>query len=233
MFQNFNKEQKIALSVLGVFTVLVFVFWSISFKNALNKPFERKITKTQESEYFTPPSLSWETTSDSILENIQEESSVKQNSKIDSMSDEVLKLKDSDRDGLNDYDEIYIYHTSAYLEDTDSDGYNDKQEIDTSNDPNCPAKQKCSGGSGLYSANGADQLNLAAGQIASQINLNANSLNASSTEKVLAGNLNATSLRAILIQSGMDEATLNKISDVDLMNAYQDAVSQTATSTVQ
>jgi len=50
---------------------------------------------------------------------------------------------DTDSDGLSDYDEEYIYGTSIYLPDTDSDGYLDKQEIDSGNDPLCPAGTDC------------------------------------------------------------------------------------------
>lgn len=55
-----------------------------------------------------------------------------------------LQNKDSDLDGLSDYEEIYVYHTNPYLEDTDSDGTWDKQEILAGADPNCPTGQDCS-----------------------------------------------------------------------------------------
>lgn len=38
-------------------------------------------------------------------------------------------LKDTDGDGLSDYEERYIYGTSPYLSDTDSDGVSDYEEI--------------------------------------------------------------------------------------------------------
>lgn len=55
----------------------------------------------------------------------------------------VLQNKDTDGDGLSDYDELYIYKTSPYLKDTDSDGYTDDTEIKTGNNPNCPTGQIC------------------------------------------------------------------------------------------
>lgn len=54
-----------------------------------------------------------------------------------------LRFQDTDKDGINDYDELYFYNTSAYLEDTDSDGINDKEEIAAGEDPTCPKGQSC------------------------------------------------------------------------------------------
>jgi hypothetical protein len=64
---------------------------------------------------------------------------------VDKTSETLLDLrnKDTDKDGLSDYDELYIYDTNPYLEDSDSDNYSDKEEIDTDNDPNCPRGRTC------------------------------------------------------------------------------------------
>jgi|GEM_PF-1184970 len=43
--------------------------------------------------------------------------------------------QDTDHDGLTDFQEIYIYHTSPYLADTDGDGFTDKQEVDAGSNP--------------------------------------------------------------------------------------------------
>lgn len=64
-------------------------------------------------------------------------------------TDEVLKKLDTDKDGLNDYDEISIYGTSAFLDDSDGDGYGDKTEILTGHDPLCNDKtQNCGANQG-------------------------------------------------------------------------------------
>ncbi|MBT5400918.1 hypothetical protein HOL24_10335 [bacterium] len=55
-----------------------------------------------------------------------------------------LQVQDTDFDGLSDYDELYLYNTSPYLEDTDSDGFNDSEEITNGYDPNCPRGAVCS-----------------------------------------------------------------------------------------
>lgn len=63
--------------------------------------------------------------------------------------DESVKLQriDTDRDGLNDFEELNFYQTSAYLPDTDSDGISDKKEIDDGTDPLCPEGKDCGLGS--------------------------------------------------------------------------------------
>lgn len=68
--------------------------------------------------------------------------------------DETVRLQriDTDRDGLNDFEELNFYQTSPYLSDTDSDGRSDKREIDEGTDPLCPEGKDCGlGGNGLSS----------------------------------------------------------------------------------
>ncbi len=53
------------------------------------------------------------------------------------------KKTDTDGDGLSDYDEKNIYHTSPYLADSDSDGISDYTEVTTGTDPNCATGKTC------------------------------------------------------------------------------------------
>ncbi|MDO8581515.1 MAG: hypothetical protein Q7S16_01450 [bacterium] len=55
----------------------------------------------------------------------------------------ALQQKDTDGDGLSDYDELNRYKTSPYLKDSDSDTFDDNAEIASGNDPNCPKGQDC------------------------------------------------------------------------------------------
>jgi outer membrane protein OmpA-like peptidoglycan-associated protein len=48
-----------------------------------------------------------------------------------SLSDAELMERDSDGDGLSDYDEIYVYSTNPLSPDTDEDGLNDYEEVMT------------------------------------------------------------------------------------------------------
>ncbi len=66
-----------------------------------------------------------------------------QNQDDTSQADAALKAKDTDHDGLSDYDEINIYHTSPYLADSDSDGIPDGVEVAQGTDPNCPKGKNC------------------------------------------------------------------------------------------
>ena len=47
----------------------------------------------------------------------------------------ALKSQDTDKDGLNDFDEKFVYQTSPYLTDSDSDGFSDKDEITAKTNP--------------------------------------------------------------------------------------------------
>lgn len=47
-----------------------------------------------------------------------------------------LYAKDSDSDGLADFEEYYIWKTNSYNNDSDSDGYSDKTEISNKYNPN-------------------------------------------------------------------------------------------------
>jgi hypothetical protein len=56
---------------------------------------------------------------------------------------EALKDKDTDSDGLTDYQELYQFKTSIFLEDSDSDGATDFEEVNKGDDPMCPIGQSC------------------------------------------------------------------------------------------
>ncbi len=115
-----------------------------------------------------------------------------------------LKTKDTDNDGLSDYIELYVYNTSPYLEDTDSDGYSDMQEIETSNDPLCPAGENCLSIIQEDSGGMTD-------------NLNAVGFGES--------DFSPSDLRALLIENGMDKEMVDQIDDQTLLGFYQEAMS--------
>lgn len=159
-----------------------------------------------------------------ILKNpFQEEakkSGVNINTDMLSVSDEDLKNLDTDKDGLSDYEEKYIYNTSAYLDDTDSDGKKDLDEINRGTNPLCDeSKGACSNEGYLVPPQSDSNL--------------FNPLATSTPESLnpAAGNYSAAQLRQMLISAGLDKATLDKISDADLLKTYAEMAGGTTTST--
>jgi len=127
---------------------------------------------------------------------------------------------DSDGDGISDYDEINTYHTSPYLEDSDSDGISDLKEIQQGTDPNCPQGQDCTAPAVVASSTPLDSIQSPASSTDSGLN-SSNSLTDTTTlQNMMSGQIDAASLRELLIQNGADKASLDEISDEDLMNSY-------------
>ncbi len=119
----------------------------------------------------------------------------------------ALKTKDTDSDGLTDYDETYIYKTSPYLKDSDSDGIADKTEINKGTDPNCAGDQCAAlSGTAIVSATTTDQ---ATTDVAAQI-------------------LNPTpaQIRALMLQSGLKQEDLDKIDDATLLDLYRQSLQE-------
>ncbi|MFA6953426.1 MAG: hypothetical protein WC270_02455, partial [Patescibacteria group bacterium] len=116
----------------------------------------------------------------------------------------ALKAKDTDKDGLSDYAELYSYNTSPYIADSDSDGLSDKQEIDQGKNPNCPEGKACS----LIEAN-------------SNINSAANTNTA-----VNSGEVTAAQLRQSLLAAGVSQTELDQIDDATLLQQYKSIVAE-------
>jgi hypothetical protein len=134
---------------------------------------------------------------------------------------------DTDKDSLSDYDELNVYKTSPYLDDTDSDGISDGEEIKNGTDPGCPTGKNCQ----------AEPLLIAATEATSTLSIDDPTLNmgeiniASGTNEtelknVLAGQVDAATLRKLLIEGGADQEMLNQISDEDLLKSYQEVLNK-------
>ncbi len=194
-----SRGQKIAVGVLAVFAVLVIGLWFVQFKKSIINPL-RPGAETQN------------------ITSLQDEN-----------SDEALKNKDTDSDGLSDWDELNLYKTSPYLEDSDSDGFLDKEEIDAGKDPNCPAGRDCYAVSSEESAGvvpDGGAANSESNNLLNQLNLNTGgvSTNEQNLQNVLGGGSDAATLRKMLLDAGMDKAMLDKISDDDLLKSYQETL---------
>lgn len=137
----------------------------------------------------------------------------------------ALKKKDTDSDGLSDFDELYTYQTSPYLADSDSDSLADQQEVFSGTDPNCAQGTTCSSlelatNANAASTNGATT-NGAASNIQSGLPIN------SST----ASDISLDDLRIALRNAGAPAATLEGMSDEQLLQLYQEVVGGTDTNT--
>lgn len=122
-----------------------------------------------------------------------------------------LQQKDTDKDGLNDFAELYNTRTSPYLRDSDSDGLDDKSEIDGGTDPNCPKGQDC--GTPIIAVTNANQ------------SVNSGGTNAGGlTNSVLGGNLTPDELRQVLISSGAPENAVTGLSDAQLLELYNEVI---------
>lgn len=198
-----SKQQKISLVFLSIFSFGVIVFWGLQIRHRIYSPFE------------IPKNLK-----PSEKTQVQEENA--------ELNPSELLAMDSDKDGLNNYDEMYVYKTSPYLEDSDSDGFNDMEEITHGTDPICPSGQDCS-----FSLTSSEE------EVDSNTLIDDSLLEAldeSQTQEdesledvlqdVLAGNSDPAVLRKLLLQSGMDKETLDKISDEDLAASYQEILNK-------
>lgn len=204
-----GRNQKIAAAVLGVFAIMAFGMWLVQLKQSINEPFAYHPSENQSSA------------------TEQEQSA------------EDLKNKDTDKDGLSDYDELNVYKTSPYLDDSDSDGYPDKQEIDNNQDPNCPVGRDCTG-AGIVdgdtsvvnnTAASGDQQQDLTNNLLQQFNA-ASSTNSSSAlpQQPVAsvnmqaltggGNMDAATLRQLLLEHGMQKEMLDQISDQELLSSF-------------
>jgi len=200
-----NKNQKIAAAGLAVFAVLIIVLWAAQLRNNIYGPFNSG----------TAGNLATTEATDQT---------------------EALKNKDTDSDGLSDYEELYVQKTSPYLADTDSDGLSDSAEIKNNTDPNCPQGRTCA--TGLVEETGGanntasgtlnsllDQFGMSGQQTSGTTNLPAGQAGLNSDQVNALKNIDAASLRQLLIQAGMPQATLDKISDADLMKSYGETFS--------
>ena len=119
-WQTMRREQKISVSILLVVSVITVILSILHMRAQLFAPFmvSKAILKKSDDVYYN---------------RLRE----------DEVRLAEQRIKDTDRDGLTDYSELYIYKTSAYLADTDSDSIPDSVEIARGTNPLCAEGKEC------------------------------------------------------------------------------------------
>lgn len=210
VFHGLDKSRKIAVAVLAGFTVLVVLVGFFNIKQGIYSPFQRNYALTPEN------------TGNSALSEYCPSGNCRD------LNADDLKNIDTDGDGLSDYDELYIYKTSPYLEDSDSDGFSDYEEVMNGKDPNCPAGHECAG-------------DVLFNEYANQVNSGeANNIDPEITDTGNIGSgdgelgfdpealaeIDAPTLRLLLIEAGIDEAMLNEVEDEELLEMFQESLNE-------
>lgn len=113
--KNLSKEQKIAFSFLLLIGILAVGLGFLQIRNNIFSPFVIK------PDFNSGPSAA----------------------QFFKDSETRLQKIDTDKDGLNDYEEINFHNTSRFIPDTDSDGIDDGEEIKQGSDPLCPEGKNC------------------------------------------------------------------------------------------
>ncbi len=208
-----GKGQKYAVAGLGALAILVVVVWAIQLKQSISQSFT----------YQSPGSGA-------------ESGATCQGSECGQLSAEELKARDTDKDGLSDWDELNVYGTSPYLEDSDSDGFIDKQEVDNETDPNCPVGRDCyssaltnPAGTGDNESTGTEQsssLNDILNQSGNQGSSGVADGSEQTVNDLLGGDLDAAGLRQLLLEHGMDKAVLDQISDEELLQSFSEVMNE-------
>lgn len=126
----------------------------------------------------------------------------------------ALKKADTDGDGLSDYDELYVYHSSPYMRDTDSDGIPDGEEVRKGTSPTCQEGKDCLFNPIAAAANASSTAAQAAPSTTQPV---------APDQKADLSTLSPQELRDALIESGVPAAQLAGVSDEDLMKLVKQA----------
>ncbi len=200
-----SQEQKIAFALLTFLGLGGLIFGFRSFGANLTRPINQQIVDNFTGEVYLEPGQ-----------------------KLAKEREDQKKL-DTDYDGLNDYDELYVYRSSPYLKDTDSDGIEDKTEVFAATDPNCQEGKTCgaiaqseevvdnkqAGVEGILSVFSDPKAALEAGST---------TLNSSDDINEFFTGLSTDQLRQALLRSGIPQSQLDLIDDATLETYFSGAM---------
>ncbi len=208
---TFEKRHKIGLLLLTLAMIAIVSVWVIKLR----------------SDIVTPLYASRDTQATNQISNQE------------AQTQSELQAKDTDSDGLNDWDELNVYKTSPYLADTDSDTFNDKQEIESGNDPTCPQGQTCAVTTTPTTSTEQDAFNnpalsnlldqSAPSTITPVTTPTTSSTTLSAEEKkalrdAFGNSTDPKVLRQLLIQAGMDTKVLEALSDEQIVATFNEMI---------
>ena len=134
---------------------------------------------------------------------------------------ERQKKADTDGDTVNDYDEIYVFGTSAYLVDTDSDGIDDAQEIRLGKDPSCPEGEDCSRAFASIDEEGETPTVLGAFTAEEPtLKLDFGSLTSTEDLKKKIRETSSRELREVLLSTGVDALIVERLNDDQIRELF-------------
>ena len=208
--RTLTSEQRVVFVLLIFIGILGTIFGFGAIPAHLRRPFDEQLASYKGPEFLTE-------------------------SEQESREAERQKTSDTDKDGLKDYDELYVFKTSPYLTDSDSDGFDDKTEVYSGNDPNCPTGKNCgttlvesSEGTGSTSADVPALL----ANILSVDPTRFENTSFQSLEDVQGffSSLSAAEVRSLLISQGIPAQTVEQLSDEQLQDLLQTSVEEASTS---
>jgi hypothetical protein len=236
-----DKNRKMSLIFLSVFSVAIIVFAFLSFNNTLRGPFESQLSKKVESDRTV--CVDGHCFPEGVLEG--DLSGLDR----DTLEPENLDLKliDTDGDEISDWDELFVYETSPYLADTSGDGINDYDAIFVHGiDPLCPRGEDCYGDSHQYDIEreddlfteemeGMDDLNLLLESLDDMGEMDENLLedlledddysSEDIPDDLQPDQVSPDELRQILLEGGLSQEEIDQLSDEDIMDIYQETFS--------
>lgn len=187
-----DKElQKRLLALFIVVTIIVIGFGAWNLSSQLSRPFD--ILRNNSTN--TDAKVATDTSDVPVLEGLRD--------------------KDTDKDGLSDYDEFYVYKTSPYIADSDSDQLSDKIEVEQGTNPNCPeGEEACS-----TTFDGALVTGTTGSEIFPEL-----------VPETDLSNYTADELRIMLADMGVSQDALTSFSDEEILEIYQETLDETEVS---